>query len=208
MRNRSTEDERGEVAPAPERRRARCNRSGSSHRPRPYFSLFVILVFGLAFSALVVQEAVADNRGGPPGGRGGDPSSGGPPTGGPPSGGPPGGGPPGGPGSSGGGFGRDGSGHSSSGNAPSFLSDPPAAPDNPVEDELDMVRPQVLDGVKSGRYRSLREVLANLSMPEGSRLIDVDLRHMTAGDFYLLTIKDVSGRFRTLKVDARTGKLP
>ncbi|MUP11272.1 hypothetical protein [Agrobacterium vitis] len=76
-----------------------------------------------------------------------------------------------------------------------------------TDDDPSVVRPQVLDGVKSGRYRSLREVLGNLKLPEGSRLIDVDLRYLSNGDFYLLTIKDMSGRFRTLKVDARTGKL-
>ncbi|WP_139310596.1 PepSY domain-containing protein [Allorhizobium taibaishanense] len=167
------------------------------------------MALSLSCSALVVQDAFADGHGGPPGGRGGDPPTGGQPGGGPGGGmgGPP-GGPPGGFGFNGGAPGRDSSGHSPSGNVPSWRSDPPTAPDSSPENDLNMVRPQVLDGVKSGRYRSLREVLANVNMPEGSRLIDVDLRHMTGGDFYLLTIKDVSGRFRTLKVDARTGKPP
>lgn len=187
MRSSSTEDGKKEVARAI-RRQLSCLRCFAKEGPegcRVYGRGVAAILFlvSLFFTSLVMAS---DNRSGPPGGppggwRGGDPPSGGPPSfsGSPgPFGSRPGGGGPGG---------------SPNGSSP--------------DDDPSIVRPQVLDGVKSGRYRSLREVLGNLKLPEGSRLIDVDLRYLSNGDFYLLTIKDMSGRFRTLKVDARTGKL-
>lgn len=185
-----------EVARAIRRQRSclRCFAKEGSEGGRVYGRGVAVILFlvSLFFTSLVMAS---DNRGGPPGGGppGGPPGS--PPGGGrgddPPSGGPPGfsGGP--------GPFGSRPGGGGPGGTPNGSYSD----------DDPSIVRPQVLDGVKSGRYRSLREVLGNLKLPEGSRLIDVDLRYLSNGDFYLLTIKDISGRFRTLKVDARTGKL-
>lgn len=197
MRSSSTEDGKKEVARAI-RHQLLCLRwfaKGGQDGCRVYGRCVAAILFlvSLFFTSLVMAS---DNRSGPP------------------SGGPPGGGPPGGP--PGGWRGGD----PPSGGPPSFSGSPGPFGSRPggggpggtpngsfTDDDPSVVRPQVLDGVKSGRYRSLREVLGNLKLPEGSRLIDVDLRYLSNGDFYLLTIKDMSGRFRTLKVDARTGKL-
>jgi hypothetical protein len=180
--------------------------------------LTVICAFSLVFPLFFSLNAYAmgpDDRGGP---AGGGPGGGGQGSGGPP-GGPPGpSGPPAAPsaardfsgpsrdfgerhGERGreGGFGRTGRGGQSfrsTWNEEGFFDDTV-----PNQDHQ-----KALAGVRSGRFRSLKEIIAIVGIPSSSRIVGVDLLNQAGTDVYSIIVRDVSGHLERMTVDAATGE--
>ncbi len=65
---------------------------------------------------------------------------------------------------------------------------------------------RALDGVKSGRYRSLKEVISIVGIPESSRIVRMGLLNQGGIDVYSLIVRDASGHLERMTVDAATGE--
>ncbi|MCM2291675.1 hypothetical protein NAC44_04950 [Allorhizobium sp. BGMRC 0089] len=66
---------------------------------------------------------------------------------------------------------------------------------------------KALDGVKSGRYMSLRDVISHLGLPEGTRVISIDIKTDHGQDVYNMTIREPSGALKRFRINATTGDL-
>lgn len=147
-----------------------------------------------------------DDRGGPGGGA---PGGGGPPGGGQGPGGPQ-GGPPGAPGDGHdfgdrrGERGYDGGGHAERGGQ-SFRSiwNEQGFFDDNVEKQDHQ---KALAGVRSGRLRSLKEIMDRVGVPSSSRIVSVDLLNQSGLDVYSIIVRDTSGRLERMTINAATGE--
>lgn len=178
----------------------------------------VALVFPMFFP-LNSYAFGPDDRGGPSGnGPGGGSQGGGPPGGGQGPGGPQ-GGPQGGPaGAPGGGHdfgerrgergngerGFDGGGRAERGrqsfrsmwNEEGFFDDNLGKQDHQ----------KALAGVRSGRFRSLKEIMDRVGVPSSSRIVSVDLLDQSGLDVYSIIVRDTAGRLERMTINAATGE--
>lgn len=65
---------------------------------------------------------------------------------------------------------------------------------------------KALAGVRSGRFRSLKEIIADVGIPSSSRIVGVDLLNQGGIDVYSIIVRDVSGHLERMTVDAATGE--
>ncbi|HBF32806.1 MAG TPA: hypothetical protein DDW73_24785 [Rhizobium sp.] len=189
------------------------NIPGCLFASRAFASIVALMIVFPLLYPVHAQAMGPDERGGPPGGGGGPPSGGG----GPGMGGAP-GGPPGQVGLSGGSvFGgaresgeRRGSHFGGESSKPSrgreggFRSG--WNEEGFFDDSLpNMDHQKALAGVKSGRYRSLKEVIGIVGIPPSSRIVGMDLLNQNGVDVYSIIVRDASGHMERMTVDAETG---
>lgn len=184
-------------------------------------ALLTLTFVSLALFPLNSYAMGPDDRGGPGGGgpSGSGPGGGGPAGGGQAPGSPP--GPSGPPGFSGGGRdfsgasrdsgdhrgdrGNEGSGGRFERPSPSFRStwNEEGFFDDTVPNQDHQ---KALAGVRSGRFRSLKEIIATVGIPSSSRIVGVDLLKQGGIDVYSIIVRDTSGHLERMTVDAATGE--
>ncbi|TWD55816.1 hypothetical protein FB480_102637 [Agrobacterium vitis] len=70
--------------------------------------------------------------------------------------------------------------------------------------ELDHQR--ALAGVKSGRYRSLKQIIRMVGIAPSSRIVGMDLRSRDGIDVYSIVVRDAAGHVERMTVKAETGE--
>ncbi|MDQ0455496.1 hypothetical protein [Rhizobium paknamense] len=81
----------------------------------------------------------------------------------------------------------------------------PALNDGKDDAAEEAVHQKVLEGVKSGRFKSLSAVIRKLGLADDVRIIDVNFQTVGSADLYIMTLREPSGRVHSIEVDARTG---
>jgi hypothetical protein len=65
---------------------------------------------------------------------------------------------------------------------------------------------RALDGVKSGRYRSLKQIIGIVGIPASSRIIRMNMATSHGVDAYVIIVRAASGRVERMTVNAATGE--